>query len=241
MLVSSSAWVSAQPAQESSADTSTITYDSGGRNISAFIAKPKSAGAHPAVIVVHDNMGLSDDTRDTARKLAAEGFVALAPDMLSRRGGTKSPEASIAAVRDLDPMDTVADLQAAFAYLQKSPDVDPTKISVVGFGWGGWRSFMLAMLTPSLYRTVIYSGATPVPDQPLQDIHSPVMGNYAQFDYQNTGNIIWTTKTMKALGKKYTSYVYPNVMAGFYNSSGRQFDADAAKTAWARTLEFLKS
>jgi carboxymethylenebutenolidase len=240
LLAGSPVWASPRPAQEA-ADTSTVTYDSGGANISAYLAKPKSAGKHSAVIVVHDTQGLSDDIRDTAQKFAAEGFVALAPDMLSRSGGTKSPEQSVAAVRALDPMDTVADLQAAFAYLQKSPDVDSAKISVVGFGWGGWRSFMLATTTPNLYRTVIYSGATPVPDQALKDIHSPILGNYGQYDYQNAGNTIWTAKTMKDLGKKYTPYIYPNAMAGFYNPKGRQYDAEAAKTAWTRTLEFLKS
>ena len=241
MMVSAPGWASPRPAQGANADTSTVTYDSGGTNISAYLAKPKSAGKHRAVIVVHDTAGLSDDIRDTAQQFAAEGFLALAPDMLSRSGGAKSPEQSAAAVRALDPMDTVADLQAAFAYLQKSPDVDPDKISVVGFGWGGWRSFMLAATTPSLYRTVVYSGATPVPDQPLKDIHSPVLGNYGQYDYQNAGNTIWTAKTMKDLGKKYTPYIYPNAMAGFYNPKGRQYDAEAAKTAWTRTLEFLKS
>ncbi len=241
ILVSPRAWASPRPAQEATADTSTITFDSGGRNISAFIAKPMSAGKHSAVILVHDNQGLTDETRDTAKKFAAEGFVALAPDMLSRLGGTKSPEQSAAAVRELNPMDTVDDLKAAFAYLQSSPDVDSAKISVVGFGWGGWRSFMLATVTPDLYRVVIYSGSTPVPDEPLRDIHAPIMGNYGQYDYQNAGNTIWTTKTMKALGKKYTPYVYPKAMPAFYNSRGRQYDAEAAKTAWERTLQFLKS
>jgi carboxymethylenebutenolidase len=241
LLVSPPGWASPRPAQTANADTSTVSYDSGGTNISAYLAKPKTAGKHAAVIVVHDTQGLSDDIRDTAQKFAAEGFVALAPDLLSRSGGAKSPEETVAAVRALSPMDTVNDVQAAFAYLQKSPDVDSAKISVIGFGWGGWRAFMLATAAPTLYRTVIYSGATPVPDQPLKDIHSPVMGNYGQYDYQNAGNTIWTAKTMKEFGKKYTSYIYPKAMAGFYNPKGRQYDAEAAKTAWTRTLEFLKS
>jgi carboxymethylenebutenolidase len=205
------------------------------------LAKPRSAGKHIAVIVVHDTQGLTDDIRDTAQKFAAEGFVALAPDLLSRSGGTKSPQLAVAAVRALDPMETVDDLKAAFVYLQKSPDVDSGKISVVGFGWGGWRSFMLAATTPTVYRTVVYSGATPVPNQPLEDIQSPVMGNYGQYDYQNAGNAIWTANTMKELGKKYTAYIYPKALAGFYNPRSRQYDAEAAKTAWTRTLDFLKS
>jgi carboxymethylenebutenolidase len=226
-------------AQAGTADTATVTYDSGASTIKAFVAKPQGAGKHPAVIVVHDNQGLSSEIRDTAQKFAAEGFVALAPDLMSRAGGTKTPEQSVEMSRQLVPMDTVADLKAAFAYLQKSPDVDPDKISVVGFGWGGWRSFALATVTPGLYRAVVYSGSTPT--EGLQDIHASVMGNYGQYDFPNAGDTIWAAKTMKQLGKNYTSYIYPKVQSGFFDSKSRQYDAEAAKTAWTRTIEFLKS
>jgi carboxymethylenebutenolidase len=241
MLSSLSISAAALPPQGASVDTSTVTYDSGGVNISAYLAKPNDGGKHRAVIVVHDNQGLTDEVRNPAQKFAAEGFVALAPDLLSRTGGTKTPDQAAAAVRELDPMSTVADLQAAFAYLEKSSDVDSGKISVVGFGWGGWRSFMLASVTPTLYRVVVYSGATPVDIVGLQNIRTPIMGNYGQYDFQNAGDTIWTSKTMKQLGKQYTPYIYPQVQAGFYNSKSRQYDGDAAKTAWTRTLEFLKS
>jgi carboxymethylenebutenolidase len=241
MLSGWSVAAAAKPPQGASVDTSTVTYDSGGANISAYLAKPNDGGKHRAVIVVHDNQGLTDEVRNAAQKLAAEGFVALAPDLLSRKGGTKAPDQAAAAVRELAPMDTVADLQAAFAYLQKSSDVDSGKISAVGFGWGGWRSFMLASATPTLYRVVIYSGATPVDTAGLQSIRTPVLGNYGQYDFQNAGDTIWTSKTMRQLGKQYTPYIYPKVQAGFYNSKSRQYDGDAAKTAWTRTLDFLKS
>jgi carboxymethylenebutenolidase len=241
MLSGLSVAAAAVPPQGASVDTSTVTYDSGGANISAYLAKPNDSGKHRAVILIHDNQGLTDEVRDAAQKFAAEGFVALAPDLLSRRGGTKTPVQAAAAVRELDPMDTVADLQAAFAYLQKSPDVDSEKISAVGFGWGGWRSFMLASATPALYRVVVYSGATPVDTEGLRTIRTPVIGNYGQYDFQNAGDTVWTSRTMKQLGKQYTPYIYPKVQAGFYNSKSRQYDGDAAKTAWTRTLEFLKS
>src|SRR6266581_3880139 len=132
---------------------------------------------------------------------------------------------------------TVQDLRAAFAYLQKDPDVDPAKISAVGFGWGGWRSFMLATSVPELYRAVVYSGATPA--QGFENVHAPVLGNYAQFDFRVTGNAIWTEKTMHDAGKNFTYYVYPSVYHGFY-AAGPQYNADAAKLAWTRTLDFLK-
>ena len=141
--------------------TETIHYDSGGFNIDAFVAKPAGGGKHPAVLVIHDNQGLNDSIRDIAKQFAADGFFAFAPDFTSRLGGTRTPDQMADAVARLSPNLSVEDARAAFAYLQKDSEVDATKISAVGFGWGGWRSFMLAISVPELYRAVIYCGSTP--------------------------------------------------------------------------------
>jgi carboxymethylenebutenolidase len=161
----------------------------------------------------------------------------MAPDLASRLGASKPAGQALQAINQLSPNLTVQDLRAAFAYLQKDPDVDPAKISAVGFGWGGWRSFMLATSVPELYRAVVYSGATPT--QGFENVHAPVLGNYAQYDFRVTGNAIWTEKTMHDAGKEFTYYVYPSVYHAFY-SAGPQYNADAAKLAWTRTLDFLK-
>jgi len=236
-----SAWTAAanpsQDAQSANVDVTTVQYDSGGLNLDAYLAKPKGGGRNPAVIVIHDNQGLNDPMRDVTRQFAAAGFVAMAPDLASRLGPPKTPGQAMQAITQISPTLTVQDLRAAFAYLQKDPDVDPTKISTVGFGWGGWRSFMLATSVPELYRAVVYSGATPT--QGFENVHAPVLGNYAQFDFRVTGNAIWTEKTMHDAGKNFTYYVYPSVYHAFY-SAGPQYNADAAKLAWTRTLEFLK-
>jgi carboxymethylenebutenolidase len=230
----------AKPAQETPAanvDVATIQYDSGGLNLDAYVAKPKGAGKNPAVIVIHDNQGLNDPMREAARQFAAAGFVAMAPDLASRLGSQKSSAQAMQAINQLAPDLTVQDLRAAFAYLQKDADVDPAKISAVGFGWGGWRSFMLATSVRELYRAVVYSGATPT--EGLENVHAPVLGNYAQYDFRVTGNALWTEKTMHEAGKEFTYYVYPSVYHAFY-SAGPQYNADAAKLAWTRTVDFLK-
>jgi carboxymethylenebutenolidase len=235
------AWSSAaKPAQDTPAanvDVTTIQYDSGGVSLDAFIAKPKGSGKNPAVIVIHDNQGLNDPMREAARQFAAAGFVAMAPDLASRLGAAKSPGQAMQAINQLTPNQSVQDLRAAFAYLQKDPDVDPAKISAVGFGWGGWRSFMLATSVPELYRAVVYSGATPTDG--LENVHAAVLGNYAQYDFRVTGNALWTEKTMREAGKEFKYYVYPSAYHAFY-SAGPQYNADAAKLAWTRTLDFLK-
>jgi carboxymethylenebutenolidase len=227
----------AQNGQSSNVDGAMVQYDSGGINIDAYVAKPKGGGKIPAVIVIHDNQGLNDTMREVTRQFAAAGFVAMAPDLVSRLGAGKAPGPGTQAINQLSPRLTVQDLRAAFAYLQKDADVDPAKISAVGFGWGGWRSFMLATSVPELYRAVVYSGATPT--QGFENVHAPVLGNYAQYDFRVTGNAIWTEKTMHEAGKEFTYYVYPSVYRAFY-SAGPQYNADAAKLAWTRTLDFLR-
>jgi carboxymethylenebutenolidase len=227
----------AQDAQSANVDVATVQYDSGGLNIDAYVAKPKGEGKNPAVIVIHDNQGLNDSMREVTRQFAAAGFAAMAPDLASRLGPAKAPGQAMQAINQLSPNLTVRDLRAAFAYLQRDPDVDPAKISAVGFGWGGWRSFMLATSVPELYRAVVYSGATPT--QGFENVHAPVLGNYAQYDFRVTGNAIWTEKTMHEAGKEFTYYVYPSVYHAFY-SAGPQYNADATKLAWTRTLDFLK-
>jgi carboxymethylenebutenolidase len=243
LLVGSS--VRAQPrranADPPAADvnTETVQYSSGQAKIDAYLAKPKSSGKHPAVVVVHDTQGLSENIEDVSRRFAAEGFVTLAPDLLSRGGGTKSPQQAPGAIAQLSPDRSVDDLKAALDFLGKNPDVDPAQISAIGFGWGGWRVFRMAAATPSLSHAVIFYGVTPT--EGLDGIHAPVLAHYAQYDFRITGNALWTEKTMAGLGEKFADYVYTKAQHGFFDDKGNTYDPDAAKLAWTRTLDFLKS
>ena len=240
-LLDSSGWAAAanaaQEAPAANIDAATVQYDSGGAKLDAYVAKPKGGGKNRAVIVIHDNQGLNDPMREAARQFAAAGFVAMAPDLVSRLGAGKSAGQALQALNQLSPNQSVEDLRAAFAYLQKDPDVDAAKISAVGFGWGGWRSFMLATSVPELYRAVLYCGATPT--QGFENVHAPVLGHYAQYDFRVTGNALWTEKTMHEARKQFTYYVYPNVFRAFY-AAGPQYNADASELAWRRTLDFLE-
>lgn len=217
--------------------TETIHFDSGGFNLDAYLAKPSGSGMHPAVLVIHDNQGLNEGIRDVAKELAAAGFIALAPDFALRLGGTRTPEQMAEAVSQLSPMTSAQDARAALEYLRKETDVDTARVSTLGFGWGGWRSFSLAASSPDLYRAVIYCGTTP--SQSFDAMHAAVLAHYAQFDFRTTGNALLTEKTMTEAGKKFTYYVYPQVNRSFY-APGAQYNADAAKLAWTRTLDFLK-
>lgn len=231
-----------QDAAAVNVDTDTVHYPLGDTQLEAYLAKPKGDSKYPAVLVIHDNRGgLNGSIRDVTTRFAGEGFLAMAPDMLSRTGGVgklKAPDQITAAINRIPIDAALDDLMAAVDFLRKNPNVDPQKISCVGFGWGGWRSFALASKVPDLHRAVVFYGSTPVTG--LEDVHAPVMANYAQFDFRNTGNAIPTQNQMKELGKKFSYYDYPNTYSGFF-TAGPRFDADASKLAWSRTLEFLRS
>ena len=234
--------ISQVESQASNVDSETVRYPSGQFQIEGYLTKPKGSGKHPGIILIHENRGLNEHIRDVARRFAGEGFVALAPDLLSRVGGTgkmKTPNDATEAINNLPPQDSVEDLKAGFSFLEKHPAADPQKISSVGFCWGGWRSFMLAAEVPALYRAVVFYGSTPASG--LEKIQAPVLAHYAQLDHRITGNAVMTEKTLKQLGKKYAYHVYPNAYHAFFNDPGPRHDPKASQLAWARTLEFLRS
>jgi len=222
-------------------DTETVSYPSGNLQIQAYLAKPRGAGRQRAVIVIHENRGLNEHIRDVARRLASEGFLALAPDLLSRAGGTanmRTPNDATEAIGLLPINAVLDDLKAGFEFLTKRPDVDPEKISSVGFCWGGWRSFMMATSVPTLDRAVVFYGSTP--PSGLESIRASVLAHYAQWDYAITGNALITDETMKKAGKQFQYYVYPETDHAFFNDTGPRHNPAAAALAWRRTLEFLR-
>jgi carboxymethylenebutenolidase len=234
--------ISPLEAQAAGVDAETIKYPSGSIQVEGYLAKPTGTGKFPAVIVIHENRGLNEHIRDVARRFAAEGFVALAPDLLSRLGGTasmKTVNEATAAFGRLPVYDALGDLREGHTYLSKHALVDPQKVSVLGFCWGGWRSFMLGTQVPELHRVVVFYGTTP--DRGLENIKAPVLAHYASRDRAITGNSQWTAREMKKLGKQYTFYIYDNTDHAFFNeTNGPRHNPEAAKLAWSRTVQFLK-
>ncbi len=229
-------------AQAAGVDAETIQYPAGSVQVEGYLAKPQGTGKFPAILVIHENRGLNEHIRGVARRFAAEGFVALAPDLLSRLGGTsrmKTVNEATAAIGRLPAWDAIADLREGYAYLSKHPAADAQKISSIGFCWGGWRSFTLATQVPNLHRAVVFYGSTP--DQGLERIKAPVLAHYAARDARITGNAMWTDREMKRLGKQYRYYIYDDTDHAFFNeTNGPRHNPAAAKLAWSRTLEFLR-
>jgi carboxymethylenebutenolidase len=227
---------------DSNLSTETIKIPAGRVQIEAYLAKPKEEGKKfPPVIVVHDSRGLTEHFRDVTRRFAAEGYLAIAPDLLSRAGGTSAvkPDEMSDTLNAIAPMTTLGDLLVTMNIMQRRPDVDADKVATVGFGWGGWRSFMMATQDSDLKRVVVFYGAAP--EYGLEKIDASVLGHYAKWDNRVTGNALLISEKMKAAGKKYQYYVYDKTDRGFFDNTGPNYNADAAKLAWQRTIDFLRS
>jgi len=243
--LAASAWTSfaaAKSNSEASVLGDNIQYASGDFKIDAFLARPGENGKYPGALIVHDDHGLNEQIRGVARRFAAAGFTALAPDLLSRSGGIssrKTPDEAADAIRQLSVDGSLLDLKAGFSFLDKNAATNSGKTSTVGFGWGAWRSVSLATNVDGIYRTVCFYGA--MPSDGLSDLESPVLAHYAEFDFRNTGNALWAQKQFKDLSKRFSYFVYPKVDYGFFDETRAEFSAEQARLAWSRTLEFIKA
>lgn len=224
--------------------TSTTVKYSGGKDLelTSYLSVPQGKGKFPAVLVIHENRGLNEHTRDVARRFAAEGFVALATDALSRKGGTdkmKTPDEARTAMSTISAEDAIADLKSGLAYLDSHKQVKAGRLASVGFCWGGARSFTLAIESERMRAAVVFYGTTP-PIEKLAQVRCPVLGLYGETDERITSRVPETAEAMKKAGKDFEYMVFPAAGHAFFNDTSERYKADAAKDAWVRTLAFLR-
>ncbi|TBR19880.1 dienelactone hydrolase family protein [bacterium] len=224
-----------------------VKVDSGGRPLHLFVVYPEVKKKAPAVVVVHEIFGLTDWARETADALAAEGYIAVAPDLLSGAapGGGKSADfpdvdAARAAVSALDPAAVLRDLDAAADYAKSLPAADG-RVSVAGFCWGGGQSFRFAAHRPDLRAAFVFYGPS-APD--VAAIKAPVYGFYAENDARINATLPDTGQAMKAAGKTFEPVTYPGgghgFMRGGEDPEGRPGDKKARAQAWKRLKTLLK-
>lgn len=235
--------VSEVESKEHKVISSTVTYAStGDTQVSGYLCVPQGEGPFPAVIVIHENRGLNEHTRDVARRFAAEGFIALAPDLLSRKGGTdkmESPDAARAAIGEITAEQATDDLKAGLVFLNDQPKVAKGQLASVGFCWGGARSFLLATASDLLRAAVVFYGSAPAPEK-IADIKPPVLGLYGETDARITDKVPETAEAMAKAGKSFEYKIYPGAGHAFFNDTGKNYNAEAAKDAWFRTLKFIR-
>lgn len=222
----------------------TVQYQSGNVGMKAFVAAPQTNDKRPAILIVQEWWGLTDHIKDIARRYAAEGYVAIAPDLYSRLGHALTTDAGEAGklMNTLKQEDGLADLNATVAYLKSVPEVDATRIGVTGFCMGGSYALMLPCVNSEIKATVPFYGQVPNPDTPIQKLGCPVLYVYGEDDG-------WITKAdvqrLAAALKKYNKAgeikTYPGAPHAFFRDTDPSvFRPDAAKDAWSRTKAFFK-
>ena len=215
-----------------------VKYASGADSITAYVAYPQRADPAPGIIVIHEIFGMSDFVRSTTEDLAKAGYVALAPDLLSRRGGTPaSPDSARRLVASLNPDTITQDLNAAFAYLRGLKAVQPEAIGVIGFCWGGGESFRYATNNPSLRAFVVCYG--PAPD--LADVHrirAPGLGVYADRDSRINPDLYNLATALHDANVYYRFKQYFKTTHGFLRTRENKKSADQA---WSDIKAFLRA
>jgi carboxymethylenebutenolidase len=221
--------------------TERVSYDSPKGKINGYLARPKSKGKRPVVLVIHENRGLNPHLEDVARRLATEGFLAYAVDLLSLVGGTPASED---AARDLHPKmnqdDAVVALVSAVSFLKGHPE-STGKVGAVGFCFGGLMINRLAASSPELDAGVAYYGRQ-VPAAQVANIKASLLLHYAENDEGVNAGIKAYEEALKANNKKFTIHVYPGTQHAFNNDTGAaRYNKAAADQAWSRTVAFFKS
>jgi carboxymethylenebutenolidase len=257
-----------------------VRFEGKGRMLEGYLALPEGGGRRPALIVVHEIWGLDDHIRDVARRFAAEGFVALAPNLYTGEMAAKMEprriEAGMMVLRSAPPevqrdpsrlLATLADrpaaerealatlievlqpetraafaedLLGALAFLKSRPDVDPDRIACLGFCMGGGIGARLATLAPDLLKAVIFYGENPPLDR-VGEIRAEVLGIYGSEDPRITEHVPEFAEAMARAGKRFAYHVYEGAKHAFFNDTRPMYHPEAARDAWEKTLQFLRS
>jgi carboxymethylenebutenolidase len=216
-----------------------------GDSIRAWVVYPQRSGKAPVVLVVHEIFGLSSWVRGVADQLAADGFIAIAPDLLTMKNLPDGPDSVLAplaqvAIRTLDPAWVQRQLDAVAKYGMSLPAAE-RKYGIVGFCWGGGVSFAHAVHSPSLGASVVYYGVSPKSTD-LVSVRAPVLGLYGGNDARVDATIPPADSALRALGRTYVYSLYQGAGHGFLRQQAGMDGANMAATraAWPATIAWFK-
>jgi carboxymethylenebutenolidase len=222
-----------------------VKLPAGGTPIRTWVVYPERQDKAPVVIVIHEIFGLSDWIRGVADQLAREGYIAVAPDLISGLGPNGGGSDSVPTrddvvklVRGLTPETATARLNAVRDYAIHLPAANG-RSATLGFCWGGTQSFAYAAAQPGLNAAVVYYGTAPAAADQAR-IQAPVLGLYGGDDARVGATIPPTEAEMKKLGKSYEPHVYPGAGHGFLRAQADHANRKATQEAWPRTLAFLR-
>lgn len=219
-----------------------ITYrsENGNGAVNGYLAKPANAGAKlAAVLVIHENRGLNPYIEDVARRFAKAGFMALAPDGLTSVGGYPgNDDKGKELQRTVDRTKLLNDFFAGFEHLLARED-STGKVGAVGFCYGGGVVNAISVAYPELSAGVPFYGRQPTVED-VASIQAPMMMQYAELDKRINEGWPAYEAALKEARKDYVAHIYPGVNHGFHNDTTPRYDADNAKLAEDRTVDFFK-
>jgi len=220
--------------------TEYIEYPGETGKVRAHLARPKGEAKRPGVIVIHENKGLHPHIEDVNRRVALEGFLAIAPDALSPLGGTpEDTDKARSLIGKLDSQSTLKNYLAAIRYLKTHP-LSTGKAGCMGFCWGGGMANQLAVNSPDLAAAVPFYGRQPASED-VPKIKASLLLHYAGLDERINNGIPAFKAALKEASIDYTIYMYEGANHAFHNDTNAdRYHQEAAQLAWKRTILFLK-
>ena len=220
--------------------TEYVTYPGVPNTMTAYIARPKKQKRYAAVIVIHENRGLTPHIEDVARRAAKAGYLAIAPNALSALDKKPANEDEARKLfQELKAEDNLQNFKNVFPYLATRNDCNG-QAGCVGFCWGGAMANNLATQVPNLKAAVAFYGRQPAAEK-VPQIKAAVQLHYAEKDEGVNAGIATYEAALKQNNIRYELYLYEGVQHAFHNdTSAARYNEAAAKLAWQRTLDFYK-
>ena len=216
-----------------------ITYSGETGEVNAHYVRPKGTEKLPGVVVISEIWGLIPHIEDIARRVALEGFLAVAPDPLTHLGGTPDDaDEAVKMMRGLDAEETTKNLVAAVKYVKNHPQ-STGKVGVTGFCWGGGMTGQVAVHSPDVQAAVPFYGRQPVSED-VPKIKASILAHYAGEDQRINAGIPEFEAALKKASIEHEIHIYEGAKHGFLNNTKDWYHEEAAKLAWKRTIDFFK-
>lgn len=216
-------------------ETSLVDY----ANSTGFLARPMSTETFPGIIMIHEWWGLNENMKETAMKLASQGYVVLAVDLFHGSVATDAQKA-MEMVSSFDEQQAIANMNSAVSYLQTSDNIG--KIGSIGWCFGGGQSLNLALNNKNIDATVIYYGKLVTEQETLAKTRSPILGIFAEMDQGiPVEKVNEFENALNELEIPNTIHIYPGVDHAFANPTGARYAPEETEDAWNKTLEFFKN
>ena len=231
-----------------------VDMQSDGQTMEAYLTQPATAGRYPAVVVIQEIWGVNSHIQSVTDRFPSQGYVGLAPALFHREGHMtlglyEEMEPALARLGRCTDAQIIADVRAAVAYLKAQPFVDPQRIGIVGFCFGGRVSYQSACNVPDLKAAVVFYGGRilqplggpgPAPVEQTGNITAPVLGLFGEEDSNPSPADVATIEAeLKKQGKTYEFHMYPGCGHGFHCDGRASYRHEAAKDAWAKTMAWF--